>query len=86
MEFHRAHGVQHHGGGEALAACRKRCGSDAVVGGDASDDDPLHAARAQQSAEAGAVESGVLLERRIVALAHDYVRDRVDIGVECRTR
>jgi hypothetical protein len=51
-----------------------------------SDDDPLHAARAQQSAEAGAVESGVLLERRIVALAHDYMRDRVDIGVECRTR
>jgi hypothetical protein len=42
--------------------------------------------RAQQSAEAGAVESGVLLERRIVALAHDYMRDRVDIGVECRTR
>jgi hypothetical protein len=83
-DVRRAHGVEHHGGGETLATRRERCGPDAVVGGNAPDDDALQAARAQQSAEAGAVESRVLLERRIDALAHNCVRDRVDVGVLSR--
>jgi hypothetical protein len=42
--------------------------------------------RAQQIAEAGAVESGVLLERRVGALAHEHVRNGVDVRVECGAR
>lgn len=76
MNVHGAHRVERNDRGEALAACCKRCGPDAVIGGNACD--LSDAARLKQTGEAGAVESGVLLKCWGGALAHNDVRDGVD--------
>lgn len=61
MKVLGAHRVERNDRVEALGACCKRCGPDAVIGGNACDDHLSHAARLEQRGEAGTVEPGVLL-------------------------
>src|SRR5207302_3472373 len=82
VHIDRADGRQHHLGLESLPSRRERGRADAVVGGQAPDDDALDTGGPEDAGKPGAVEAGVRIDLGIGALADDEVSHGVDVWMD----